>query len=153
MAQGDYGRARDELGSALALAEKNGLEGARANSLCDLGFAELGGGRLDEARRRFDEALVVAARLVWTENIAYCLVGLAVVAADGGELARAGQLLGQADRLAQELNLELQVYARAARAQLHRDLLARLGEEELEALLADGRALSVEVAVSKALET
>jgi predicted ATPase/class 3 adenylate cyclase len=151
MAQGDYGRARAELESALAIAEKNGLEQQMANSLCDLGFAELGGGRLDQARLRFGQALAAAGRLGWKENVAYCLVGLGAVAVSAGELDPAGHFLGQADRLVEDLHLKLEDYAGAARAQVEHDLRSRLGEDRLEALRAEGRALSFEAVVSEAL--
>ena len=54
MDQGDFTLARAELGSALAIAEREGLEWQVANSRCDLAFAELGEGRIDEARERFE---------------------------------------------------------------------------------------------------
>jgi predicted ATPase/class 3 adenylate cyclase/Flp pilus assembly protein TadD len=151
MAQGDYGRARAELESALAIAEKHGLEGQMANSLCDLGFAELGGGRLDQARLRFGQALATADRLGWKENVAYCLVGLGALAVAAGELDPAGHFLGQAERLVEDLHLRLEDYAQAARDQVEHDLRFRLGEDRLEALRAEGRALSFEAVVSEAL--
>jgi len=151
MAQGDYGRARSKLESALAIAEKHGLEQQMANSLCDLGFAELGDGRLDQARQRFGRALADAARLGWKENAAYCLVGLGAVAVAAGELDPAGHFLGQADRLVEDLHLKLEDYAEAARAQVEHDLRSRLGEDRLETLCAEGRALSLETVVSEAL--
>ena len=151
MAQGDYGRARVEFESALAIAEKHGLGQQMANSLCDLGFAELGGGRLDQARMRFGQALAVAGRLVWKENVAYCLVGLGAIAVAAGELDPAGHFLGQADRLVEDLQLKLEDYCEAARVQVEHDLRSRLGEDRLETLRAEGRALSFEAVVSEAL--
>jgi predicted ATPase/class 3 adenylate cyclase len=151
MSQGDYGQARVELESALALAEKHGSEGLRANSLCDLGFAEVGDGCLDYARGHFEEGLSAAVRLAWRENVAYCLVGLAAVAVARDEFTRAGRFLGQAEGLIEELYLNLERYAEAARAQVERDLRSRLGEERLEALRVEGSSLSFEEAVSGAL--
>jgi predicted ATPase/class 3 adenylate cyclase len=151
MTQGDFGRARAELESALAMAERAGSEQQTANSQCDLGFAELGDGRLDHARARFGEGLAAAARLGWKENVAYCLVGFGAVAVAVGELDAAGHFLGQADRLIEDLHLKLENYAEAARAQAERELRSRLGEERLEALLAEGRSFSIEEAVSGAL--
>jgi predicted ATPase/class 3 adenylate cyclase len=72
MAQGEYGRARPELESSLAMAKELGSEEQIANSLCDLGFAELGDGRLDHARARFGEAAESAARLGWKPRRAEC---------------------------------------------------------------------------------
>ena len=151
MAQGDYGRARSELESALAIAEKHGLEQQMANSLCDLGFAELGDGRFDHACSRFDEAIAAAVRLGWKENVAYDLVGFAAVAVAAGQLDRAGHFLGQSDRLVEDLHVRLEAYAEAARAQVEGELRSRLGEDRVEALRAEGGALTVDAAVSEAL--
>jgi predicted ATPase/class 3 adenylate cyclase len=151
MAQGEYGRARPELESSLAMAKELGSEQQIANSLCDLGFAELGDGRLDSARTRFGDAAESATRLGWKENVAYCLVGLGAIAVAQDELEPAGHLLGQADFLAEEVQLKFEVYAEAVRAQVEHELRSRLGEDRLEALRARGRSLSMEVAVSEAL--
>ena len=42
--------------SGLSYSKKLDSEWRIANGLCDLGFAELGAGRLDEARERFQQA-------------------------------------------------------------------------------------------------
>ena len=149
MDQGDFKRARAELESGLAIAEKHGID--VANSLCDLGFAELGDGRIDHASARFEGAITRAARMGWTENVAYCLVGFGAIAVAAGELDQAGRFLGHAELLVGELHLNLEHYAEAVRGQLESDLQSRLGEERLEALRAEGRALSIEAAVSEAL--
>jgi tetratricopeptide (TPR) repeat protein len=151
MAQGDYGRARPELESSLAMAKELGSEQQIANSLCDLGFAELGDGRLDHAHTRFGEAVESAARLGWKENIAYCFVGLSAIALAKGELELAAHLVGQADFLAEDVQLKFEVYAEAARAEVEDALRSRLGENRLETLRAEGSSLSMEAAVSEAL--
>jgi len=149
MDQGDFKRARAELESGLAIAEKHGID--VANSLCDLGFAELGDGRIDHARARFEGALTRAARMGWKENVAYCLVGIGAIAVAAGEFDQAGRFLGQAELLVEELHLNLEFYAEAVRGQVESDLRSRLGEERLEALRVEGRLLSIEAAVSEAL--
>ena len=83
-----FARARDAV--ALAMAEKHGLEPSVANSLCDLGFAELGAGRPDRSRVRFGEALEAAVRLGWKENVAYSLVGFGAIAVEAGQLDSPG---------------------------------------------------------------
>jgi hypothetical protein len=133
------------------MAKELGSEQQIANSLCDLGFAELGDGRLDHARTRLGEAVESATRLGWKENVAYCLVGLSAIALAKGELELAAHLVGQANFLAEEVQLKFEVYAEAARAQVEHELRSRLGEDRLEALRVDGRSLSMEAAVSEAL--
>ena len=149
MDQGDFKRARAELESGLAIAEKHGID--VANSLCDLGFAELGDGRIDHARARFEGAITRAARMGWTENVAYCLVGIGAIAVAAGQFDQAGRFLGQAELLVVELHLNLERYAEAVRGQVESDLQSRFGEERLEALRVEGRSLSIEAAVSEAL--
>jgi predicted ATPase/class 3 adenylate cyclase len=151
MDQDDYERARAELESSLAIAEKHGFD--VANTLCDLGFAELGDGRIDHARARFGGAITRAARLGWKENVAYCLVGIAAIAVAAGAFDQAGRFLGQAELLGEDLHLSLEAYAQAARGQVESDLRSRLGEERLEAVRLEGRSLSMDAAVSEALAT
>jgi predicted ATPase/class 3 adenylate cyclase len=151
MAQGDYARARPELESSLAMAKETGSEQQIANSLCDLGFAELGDGRLGHARTRFGEALESATQLGWKENVAYCFVGLSAIALAEGELELAAHLVGQADFLAEEVQLKFEVYAEAVRVQVEQELPSRLGDDRFEALWAEGRTWSMEAVVAEAL--
>jgi predicted ATPase/class 3 adenylate cyclase len=151
MDEGQFERARADLRSALAIAQKHGMERWVANSQCDLAFAELGEGRIEEARLLFGKALAAADRMGWTENVAFCLVGCSAVAAAAGELDRAGHLLGQAERLCEEIQLKLEVYAEAVQARVGAELRSRLGEDRFEALRAEGRLLSAEDAVSEGL--
>ena len=149
MDQRDFARARQELESALGISEKVGLERAIANNLCDLAFAELGDG-IVSAHSRFREALAAAAQLGWKENVAYSFVGCSAVAVAAELLEPAAQFLGQADRLCEDLRLNLETYARAVADQVERELRSRLAEERFEALRAEGRLLSMEDAVSEA---
>jgi Flp pilus assembly protein TadD len=127
----------------LEFSRREKIEWGIANGLCDLGFAELGAGRLDEARLRFTEAHAMAARMRWMENVAYGLVGFSALAVADGELEKAGKLLGHADHLAEEISLRFEPYAERVRAQVKRDLRSSLGEEELTTLRAEGRSLSM----------
>ena len=105
----------------------------------------------EQRRAKINEALAAAARMGWTENVAFCLVGCSAVAAAAGELDQAGHLLGQAERLCEDIQLKLEVYAEAVRARVEDDLRSRLGEDRLEAVRAEGGALTVDAAVSEAL--
>ena len=151
MDQGDFALARAELEAGLAIGAELESEWGVANSHCDLGFAELGDGRLDQARARFEQAITAAARMGWKENVAYCLVGFGALSAEAGELDRAARLLGQAGRLQEELPLRFEPYADNVRITLAKELAERLGYDRLEGLLAEGRALSMDAAVSAAL--
>jgi hypothetical protein len=93
----------------------------------------------------------VANRLGWIENVAYSFLALVPVAAAGVELEFAARLLGQADRLREELHLEFEDYSEETRVGAHEALESRLPRERLDALLAEGRALTIEDAVAEAL--
>ena len=144
MNEGDFESARADIESGLSLATKVGQEWRIANSACDLGFANLGDGRLDEARGRFREAYARAARMGWTENTAYCLVGFSALALASDDLETAGVLLGQVDRLVEEIHLSFLAYAERVREDVQGELRVRLGEDRLEACRTDGALLSME---------
>jgi predicted ATPase/class 3 adenylate cyclase len=148
MDEGDFERARADIVSGLSFARNLDREWRIANSLCDLGFAELGGGRLDEARERFQEAHAMAARMGWTENVAYCLVGFSALALAAAELEAAGKLLGQVDRLVEDIHLTFLTYAERVRTDVENELRLRLGEDRLEACRADGASLSMEATMA-----
>jgi predicted ATPase/class 3 adenylate cyclase len=149
--QGDYTRARSELEPAVTLAEKHASDWWIANCVSDLGFAELGDGRVEQARARFGEALETSVRMPWKNIVAFCLIGLGSVSVAADELDRAGHLLGHVDRLLEEIHLKFEIYAERVRTELEQELRSRLGDEQLEALRTEGRALSIEDAVSAAL--
>ncbi len=88
----------------------------------------------------------------WKENIAYCLVGLGALSLDAGDPDRAARLLGQAERLQQEIPLRFEPYAERVRLKLEEDLRTGIGADRLDALRAEGRSLSMEQAVAEALE-
>ena len=151
MQQGDYARARTELELALALAEKNALEWQICNTSGDLGFAELGDGRLEQARARFEASLDSAFRIGWRENVAHSLVGLASLDVAAGNLDCAGHLLGQAELIVEDAHLTFEIHAERERIRVERELRSLLGQARLEALRAEGRSLPIDVAVSDAL--
>jgi predicted ATPase/class 3 adenylate cyclase len=144
MNEGEFERARAEIASGLDLNRRDGREWTIANSLCDLGFAELGAGRLGDARKRFREAHSMAERMGWTENVAYDLVGFSALALAAGDPETAGRLLGQVDRLVEEIHLSFLQYAERVRMDVEGELRLQLGDDQLEACRADGAALSME---------
>ena len=80
------------------------------------------------------------------------LDGLAAVAAKGGAWERAARLAGAAEALRDAIGFELEPADRAFRERYLAEVRERLGEAGLEAALAEGRALTLEQAVRKALE-
>jgi hypothetical protein len=116
-------------------------------------FALIGLGRWGDARLDASEGVRAAKRLRWRENIAYGLIALAAVAIAENELEPAARFLGQADRLAEELHLDFTAYAEQSRVDARQDLRSRLPQAQLDSLLAEGRAWSLDEAVAAALGT
>ena len=152
IAEGAYDNAVDELSAALELSRELGSERLASNDQTDRAFALICLGRWREAWIDAYESLLVASRLRWRENVSYCFLALAAVAVAEGELERAARLLGQADRLAEEVQLEYAGYAERARIDAREGLQARLPGARLDSLLAEGRAWSVDEAVAAAAD-
>ena len=144
MDEGDFERARANIESGLSYSKKLDSEWRIANGTCDLGFVELGAGRLDEARERFHEAHSMASRMGWTENTAYDLIGFSALALAADELETAGKLLGQLDKLAQNIHLSFLTYAERVRTDVESELRIRIGEDRLDAYRTEGASLSME---------
>jgi predicted ATPase len=148
--EGAYDGAVEELSAALELSRALGNERTASNDQVDRAFPLIRLGRWREARVDAYESILVASRLGWRENVAYCLVALAAVAVAADELERGARFLGQADRLAEEVQLEFATYAETVRVDAHENLRSRLPGDRLDSLLAEGRAWSLEEAVAAA---
>lgn len=131
---------------------KHDSERQIANGLTDLGFAMLGLARHDEARPVLEEALRNCSDLGWKENMAYCFVGLAAVSIESGDLERVGRILGQAERLGEQIHLKLERYAEATRERSAQELKSRLGDARFAACREEGRSMPLEDAVALAVK-
>jgi predicted ATPase len=150
--EGAYDRAVEELSAALDLSRALGNERHASNDQTDRAFAFIRLGRWREAWVDAYESLLVASRLGWRENVSYCFLALAAVAVADGEVERAAQFLGQADRLAEEVQLEYAGYAEQTRVDARGTLRSRLPPDQLDLLLAEGRAWSLDEAVAEAFD-
>ena len=146
-----YDRAAEELTAALELSTSAGDERATSNDLIDRAFALIGLGRWADARLDAAEGTRLAQRIHWRENVAYGLVALAAVAIAQNQPERAARLLGQADRLADDLHLDFTAYAEQERTEAHQILRTRLPQGQLDSLLAEGLAWSSDEAVAAAV--
>jgi predicted ATPase/class 3 adenylate cyclase len=149
--EGAYDSAVEKLTKSMELSEALGNERSASNDQTDRAFALICLGRWREAHVDAYESLLVASRLGWRENVAYCLVALAAVAVAADEVERAARFLGQADRLAEDVHLDFAEYAEQTRVDARRALKSRLPGEQLDSLLAEGWALSVDEAVGEVL--
>jgi tetratricopeptide (TPR) repeat protein len=146
--QGEHDRARSLLAEALAL---QSLDEDRAEMLLSTGLVELEAGE----HRRAEHTLAQVLRLGLGRHVVWLasptLEGLAGVAVRDGRMEQAVRLFGAADALRRRIGTPL--------TPLHRPLYERhvaaagtvLGQEQLDKLSEEGRAMALEQAMSHAL--
>jgi tetratricopeptide (TPR) repeat protein len=98
-AQGDHEQARVCWEESLEIVRETGHKTMIAENLCGLGFISLGQRDWQRARGRFAESLMLEQQLRDMEVAGWCMVGLAGVAEQRGQAARAARLLGVAEAL------------------------------------------------------
>jgi DNA-binding CsgD family transcriptional regulator len=110
-------------------------------------------GDYDRARGLLQEGLEPAAEVGDESNVAYCLQGLAALAASEGGVARAARLWGAAEALLERI--EATAYAHAPDRSLYQGQVsaarAELDEAAWQAAWAEGRAMTPERAIEYAL--
>jgi hypothetical protein len=109
-------------------------------------------GDVERARALLRDGLVAAREIGLVEGFIQGFVGLGAVYACE-DPARAARLLGCADLLCEETGSNLQRFEGRLRDETEAALPARLGEDAYAAILAEGRALAIEDALTLALRT
>ncbi len=109
--------------------------------------------RFEDAVRLFAESLELALQDGWHLNVAWNLGGLGCALAMLGELDESARLLGAAEALHERLGQPLELYAVRVYADCSAPVRQRVGEPELAAVWAAGRALSEADAAASALMT
>jgi predicted ATPase/class 3 adenylate cyclase len=108
---------------------------------------------LDRARSMFTEALRLSRRNGDISGMAYAVLGLACLAADGEDWRRSGVLHGVARALFDATGEPCQTPEETYRRNSVAEVRARVGEDEFERFFAQGRALSFEESVNLAFDT
>jgi predicted ATPase/DNA-binding SARP family transcriptional activator len=151
--RGDAEAAARLCEEALALQRESGDKEGAATSLFNLSRAALHGGRRADAATYLHESLDVARTIRYRELIAYCLEGVAGVAAESRDrAARAARVAGAAEALLEETGIVLQSYELELYEQTLARLRATLGDSAFENALAEGQQLALDDAVIDALE-
>jgi hypothetical protein len=153
METGDSVRARACLEESLAGVRELGARDDICNCLVDLGVVALYERRPADALHLFAESLELARQTGWHMNIAWNLGGLGCALATLGELGMSARLLGAAEALHERLGQPLEPWAARVYADCSAPVRERLGEAELAAAWAAGRALSEADAAAYALTT
>jgi predicted ATPase/DNA-binding SARP family transcriptional activator len=148
---GRYAEVRDIGGRALGLARREGDKEVIAIILARLGIAAAHEHRIDEAREHLAEALEHARALGFPETAAWCCEGLALIAAELGDVVRAARLLGVAESLRRAGGGVVQPAEAAAREAALAAIHRALPVGQVEAALAAGRGLGLDDAVTEAM--
>jgi predicted ATPase len=148
---GDYELAQGLFEESLALLRNHGDVANVARSLFNLGAAALRLGTPAVALERWRESIALCRRLGDKEDLAWCLEGFAAVAAEAGEADRAGQLLGAAGTLLEEMGAELKPFERQLHERTVAAITSLLGAEGFAQATTRGAAFTTDQAVDYAL--
>jgi len=152
LSEGDLAEAQARVGEALSVAERTGNVYGRADALHVLGGLEMARGNLDVARRAWKEALRILHGIGQRYDGVRCLEALACLASAERVLDRAARLLGFAGALREALDGPVPPSERPAIDDATGVARRGLGGEVFEAVLGEGRKMSLDEAVAFALE-
>jgi predicted ATPase/DNA-binding SARP family transcriptional activator len=138
---GDYERARPLFEESHALLEARGDTANLARSQFNRAAVDLMLGDLDAARLRFAAGLKLANQTGDMEDIAWCLEGLASVAAQEGEGERAATLLGVSGGLLRQMGADFKPFERQLHEATHARVQALCEPGELSKALARGESM------------
>jgi predicted ATPase/DNA-binding CsgD family transcriptional regulator len=149
---GSLDRARGLLDESLALSGEVGYREGVAWSLDQLGVLALREGDAGRARRLLRRSLGVHRDLGDRWRAASVLEGLAEAYATEGHPGQAALLLGAADAIREAIGAPVPPCERPDRDRASASVRARMGEEEFARTRAEGRAMTLEEAFSRASE-
>jgi tetratricopeptide (TPR) repeat protein len=148
--QGDYTVARTLCEESLTTGRELGDRSAIALALCTLGAVASGQGDYVVARAHSEESLAIAWELRDRRVIVACLQELAKIACAQGQPKRAACIYGAAEALCEATGVPLSPVQRALYERAVAAVRATLDEDVLAEAWAEGRAMSLEEAISYA---
>jgi serine/threonine-protein kinase PknK len=151
--EGDWATARPLYEQSLATHRQSGDVAQTSMTLCNLGAVRCEEGDLEGALSAYRESLACAHRFGNNHDVSIALDGVGAVATKRGDWPRAARLAGAAEALREEIGCELEVADRAFRDRYVAEVGGKLGDEQIEAALAEGRAMGPERAILYALST
>jgi predicted ATPase/DNA-binding SARP family transcriptional activator len=146
----DWPRAKSAYQEALALAQAGGNQLMVAHLTLSVGYAAFAQERLDEARLLLARALRLNWDCGYLHAIPIGLMLLSAIAAADGEWRRSSLLLAAAEHDLERTGFIVPPHHRRTADATRATLAATLNDEEFESLWAEGRALSLEAAVTLA---
>jgi hypothetical protein len=147
-AEGGHARAADLARQALELAQKYSDVSTAVLAQIELAFDALREGASAETLLR--DALLAARELRWFEICAAALVG-AATATSNVDPSNSARLVGASDAQMEEAGVERDTYDEARRERVLATVEEWLEAEELDRLLDEGRAMTLDEAVEYAL--
>jgi predicted ATPase len=150
LSRGEYKRALELFHESLAAGRELGNQDLIARSSMNLGITTLLLDDVRGARPLLRDGLRAARELGQVEGFMYGFVGLGAAYARE-DPARAARLLGRADALCEETASDLEPLEARVRDEAKAALRASLGKDAYPALHAEGRALTLEDALTLAL--
>jgi tetratricopeptide (TPR) repeat protein len=150
--QGDYGRATQLMEESLELRRQLGNKWGVGVSLGMLGWVAMRERDWDRAVARLGESLQVRQEIGDKGGSAWCLERLAGIAMVQKQPEKAVRLFGAAAALRASIGSAIDPVDQANYERNRKSLRAKLGKERFEAARDEGRALTVEQAVTYALE-
>jgi hypothetical protein len=147
-AEGAYARAADLAREALDLAQRSGDTSTVVIAQIELAFHALREG--ESAQTLLRDALLAARELRWFEICAAALVGAATETSNV-DPSTSARLIGASDAQMEEAGVERDPYDEARRERVLATIEEWLEAEELDRLLDEGRAMTLDEAVEYAL--
>ncbi len=146
----DLERAECYYEQGLELARELDSEWGITMSLQNLGYIACYRGEYERAAELFSESLSLHEKRWVKRGIGECLAGLAYTATRQGQLERSARLCGAAEALLGSNGARLDTLERADYEQTLCTVRSKLPDERSEALIAEGRAMSLERAIELA---
>jgi predicted ATPase/class 3 adenylate cyclase len=150
--EGDYARAVELNEEAAALLRERGNAGGLPFALDNMGWATLARGDHEQAQGLYKESLALSNehgdKLIASES----LEGMACVAAAGGEAERAARLFGAAEALREAVGYKHLPEEKALREPYFAAARSQLNEAAWQQAWKEGRSMTLEEAISYALE-
>jgi predicted ATPase/class 3 adenylate cyclase len=146
LAEGDYERATEWAAKSLVIVREIGDRYGVALSVVNLGLAAIQLGRYPEALDWYHQSLVASREIGWKQGVWHGMEGAGAALALLGDVERAARLIGYGDALRKELASSLEEVEQEVHDSAIAALRGQLGER-LDALLAEGRALTLEEAL------
>ena len=152
LAQGQPLEARAPIEESLEISGRLGFRSNVCVNLINLGTVAWYEGDAESAHKHFSASLVICREMMKKNLISCCLDGFAAVASikDNNELAAA--LAGAADGLRESIGYEIELTERLFRDKYLAHVRTCIGDSELDAFHARGRAIEIDDAIAIAID-